>query len=565
MNTQLTTLRTHATQKQGTGIASLTKMMAANGQTPADGSIASQQKTDNSGNQVNPNAHKQPGHNFNDTLRKKMGSETCEHAQAGNDDRQQKAQKKDKLNITVQDVPNPAAAMHDTLQIERVTLPTDGHTMNVHLTSDHLSPETPVGTPPLEPADASPVEIVAGTSNPEVAIPLSNDDPATPTAVMTDASSATFTETASRDITPPETGTAASQSQEMRQVSPQNEQNPVEPTQQIPAADLDQQEQSSEKAFWDDTPPPSDAKPSTETGDTTTPVTGKQMAPPPTIDILDPERPSQPLSDERSLDFSKKPVQPPQETPVFPVEKQEKTVPSDSTPPSSLETEVHSAQTSAHKMNVAMEQINSLKAEKQENSAKNKDFNADLSSPEEVFTDAARSSSMAEKSPVSGDPVKMVGDTGSKLALGRQIQESVTSTYRPGTQQIVIRLDPPELGRVTIRFIEQRDGITGILHVDKPDTKHEIQQTLAGIVQNLQNANIPIKKLEVVLNNQPQNNGPGEDSGNHHGNFEQRHSFNQNASENTASYHEWRSNSIKISNSTDETAELTDISINLLI
>jgi hypothetical protein len=573
MNAQIITLCAPATQKSGAGIVSSTKMMAANGQSSTDESLASQQKTDNNGDQVNSKTNKRHGHNFNDTLRKKMASETCEHAQTGNNDRQQKAEKKDKPDVTVQDVPNPAVAMNDTLEIERVTLSTD----------DRLSPQVPADTPPLEPANASPVEIIANISHSEAAISPANDKPVAPATVTTEISSVTFQEATSGDITRPETLLPVSQSHDARQVSPQNEQNPVESTQQIPAADTDQQEQFSEKALGGNRHSPSDAKPSTETDVITTPVTGQPTATPQKndvlgtqrpgepmenpkeIDILNTQRPNEPLGDRTSLYLNKKPVLPPQENPVLPVEKQEKTAQADRAPQSNLETEVHSAQTSVHKMNVAIEQINSLKEEKHENLAEKKDFNTVLDILEKVSADTTQSSSMVEKSPVSSDPLKIVGDTGSKLGLGRQIQESVVSTYRPGTQQIVIRLDPPDLGRVTIRFIEHRDGITGILHVDKSDTKHEIQQTLAGIVQNLQNANVPIKKLEVVLNNQPQNNGPGEDSGNHNGNFEQRHSFNQNASENTASYREWRANSIKISNSTDEKNELTDISINLLI
>ena len=53
---------------------------------------------------------------------------------------------------------------------------------------------------------------------------------------------------------------------------------------------------------------------------------------------------------------------------------------------------------------------------------------------------------------------------------------------------MVIRLDPPELGQVTLRFIERPEGITGVLHVEQSQTRQEIERALPEIIQNLQNA-----------------------------------------------------------------------------
>jgi len=118
---------------------------------------------------------------------------------------------------------------------------------------------------------------------------------------------------------------------------------------------------------------------------------------------------------------------------------------------------------------------------------------------------------------------------------------------------------------VVIRFIERNNEITGILHVDKAGTKQEIQQLLPGIIQNLENANVPIKKLEVVLNNQPQYNTPDENAAGYNGHFEQQNTPNHSPFSNAASYNKWVENSSDIHNSTDTLIELTDKSINLLI
>jgi flagellar hook-length control protein FliK len=235
---------------------------------------------------------------------------------------------------------------------------------------------------------------------------------------------------------------------------------------------------------------------------------------------------------------------------------------------SNIQAEIHSAQASIHKMNASMEQISSLEAEKQQNMSENADSNVDfnVSESEQLSADTTGSPVMAEKASFLGETVKVAVNSNSGLGLGRQVQESVSSIYRPGTQQMVIRLDPPDLGRITIRFTEQRDGITGILHVEKSQTKQEIQQTLPGIVQHLQNSDVHIKKLEVVLNNQPQNDTAEEHSANQNGNFGEQNSPHQNSSGNTVSYNEWLANSDNAANhSTTPQIELTDQSINMLI
>ena len=216
-------------------------------------------------------------------------------------------------------------------------------------------------------------------------------------------------------------------------------------------------------------------------------------------------------------------------------------------------------------MNISAEQINVFQSEKPHNLPEKRSVNVAFKVDEEFSVDTTKPSVFIEQPTVSPVSSKPVGNVNSGLGLGRQIQESVTSSYRPGTQQIIIRLDPPDLGRVTIKFIEQRDGITGILHVDRLDTKSDIQQALPGIIQNLQNSDIQIKKLEVVLNNQQQYNAPGENSTNQNGHFGQQNSSNQNSPTNPASYHDWLANSTNATNSADRHIELTDKTINMLI
>ncbi len=92
--------------------------------------------------------------------------------------------------------------------------------------------------------------------------------------------------------------------------------------------------------------------------------------------------------------------------------------------------------------------------------------------------------------------------------VGKQIFESIRSSgSRPlGDQQITVRLNPPELGRVFIRFQEQNNQITGILEVSKAQTRFEIEQAIPQIVRNLTDSGVQVRRLEVVLNNEQTGN-----------------------------------------------------------
>ncbi|HEW79116.1 MAG TPA: flagellar hook-length control protein FliK, partial [Phycisphaerales bacterium] len=95
------------------------------------------------------------------------------------------------------------------------------------------------------------------------------------------------------------------------------------------------------------------------------------------------------------------------------------------------------------------------------------------------------------------------GDTSlsdTSAGISAQIQTSILqSSLRLGEGQITIRLNPPELGKVFIKFQEQQGQITGLLEVSKIQTRAQIQQALPQIIRNLADSGIQIKRLEVVL------------------------------------------------------------------
>ncbi len=216
-----------------------------------------------------------------------------------------------------------------------------------------------------------------------------------------------------------------------------------------------------------------------------------------------------------------------------------------------------------HRINVSMQQIESIKAEKQHQLTEKTAIKAESELDKLIPADNSTPQTAPDKVPVSGRPAEMIIHEGSKLNVGQQIQESVRTSYNSGTQQIIIRLDPPDLGRVTIRFTEQKDGITGTLHVDKADTKYEIQQALPSILQNLQNADIQIRKMDVVLNNPQQETSTGEFTNPNDGFQEQNASSHQGDSAGMS--FEQDSSQANGYSSPDAIMELSDKSINMLI
>ena len=89
-------------------------------------------------------------------------------------------------------------------------------------------------------------------------------------------------------------------------------------------------------------------------------------------------------------------------------------------------------------------------------------------------------------------------------SITEKMLESVQScsSQEAGTKQITLRLNPPELGKVYIKFEEQGNQIAGLLEVSKAQTRYEVERALPNIIQNLADSGIEIKRLEVMLTNQ---------------------------------------------------------------
>ena len=91
---------------------------------------------------------------------------------------------------------------------------------------------------------------------------------------------------------------------------------------------------------------------------------------------------------------------------------------------------------------------------------------------------------------------------------GEQILDSLRASLAQGQRQVTIRLQPPELGMIVVRFREQGEHLDGLLEVARAETRHQIEQALPEVVRSLQDAGVTIRRLDVI-NGEP----PGQELG----------------------------------------------------
>jgi flagellar hook-length control protein FliK len=196
------------------------------------------------------------------------------------------------------------------------------------------------------------------------------------------------------------------------------------------------------------------------------------------------------------------------------------------------------------------------------NDASNSGFEQMLSSHNAQTPIAEQTSAFSPTAKTAGNP----SPSDAFANVGEQIQGSISSSLRQGDQQITIHLNPPELGRVFIKFQEQQGQITGLLQVDKMQTRHEIEQALPQIIQNLTDSGIQIKRLEVTLTDQPQQqpykDQSLQDSWSHH----QAGAEGKNPGSNAAGTNQWLTNDSGYQGiSQPQQMLVTDDSINMLV
>ena len=229
-------------------------------------------------------------------------------------------------------------------------------------------------------------------------------------------------------------------------------------------------------------------------------------------------------------------------------------------------------------LNVTAVQVSTGQTKNRGSSTSNDSSDSDL---EQILSHNNPQTPVTEQSPNSAAGAKaaaMPGQTSPSSVsadIGKQILESIHSSLSQEgqDQQITIRLNPPELGKVFIKFDEQDSQIIGLLEVSKPQTRIEIQQALPQIIQNLQDSGIHIKRLEVVLSEgeQPEQEALKDSAsgGLQNGWTQQHDSTNSHLGVNnpdTNGINEWLINNNSYENISElQEALTTDGSINMLI
>ncbi|MHC4722257.1 MAG: flagellar hook-length control protein FliK, partial [Planctomycetota bacterium] len=119
----------------------------------------------------------------------------------------------------------------------------------------------------------------------------------------------------------------------------------------------------------------------------------------------------------------------------------------------------------------------------------------------------ARQTNSANNAPptAAGPSTGGIGAAGNiQPSPAQQIIDSIRLNIDAPQQQINISLNPPELGQVRIMF-QQIDGeITGLLEAEKRQTKYDIEQSIPQIVASLQECGVQVRRINVLLNEQNQ-------------------------------------------------------------
>jgi flagellar hook-length control protein FliK len=165
--------------------------------------------------------------------------------------------------------------------------------------------------------------------------------------------------------------------------------------------------------------------------------------------------------------------------------------------------------TAQEDLNITGFKVSTTQTKTQDNTTSNNSPNSDFKS---IIPDNNPQTPITEQSPPPIESTK-TNDIPAQNApnnaltdVNKQIFESIQSSLsqQKQDQQITIHLNPPELGKVLIKFQEQDEQITGLLEVEKSQTRIEIQQSLPEIIRSLEDSGIQIKRLDVALSEREQ-------------------------------------------------------------
>jgi flagellar hook-length control protein FliK len=231
-----------------------------------------------------------------------------------------------------------------------------------------------------------------------------------------------------------------------------------------------------------------------------------------------------------------------------------------------------SGDSTVQKLNVTNVQISTGQTKDRGDSTSDNNSNSNF---EQILSQNNPQTPITEQSPASAEALKtanlpeQTSSSDVSAGIGKQILESIhNSLSQQGeNQQITVRLNPPELGKVFIKFQEQDAQITGLLEVNKAQTRYEIEQALPQIIRDLADCGIVIKRIEVLLSDGQESEQQAlKDQSPQNGWTQQQDSANPGAGANNTPANEWLTND-NIYTGLHELQEMfvSDHSINMLI
>jgi flagellar hook-length control protein FliK len=88
-------------------------------------------------------------------------------------------------------------------------------------------------------------------------------------------------------------------------------------------------------------------------------------------------------------------------------------------------------------------------------------------------------------------------------AIREQISQSVAAAAQQLNRQITIQLNPPELGKVSVKFSQTGAELTGFIEASNPRTRADINQQIPEIIRSLEQAGVTVKRIDVTLSDLP--------------------------------------------------------------
>ena len=103
----------------------------------------------------------------------------------------------------------------------------------------------------------------------------------------------------------------------------------------------------------------------------------------------------------------------------------------------------------------------------------------------------------AAEAPVEARPSQTTAQHADRPGLADQIAGPLSAQASRDGQQVVINLNPPELGRVRVTFRSEGQDLRCVMEVDNAQTLGQIQHERAGLIQRLADGGIQVRQLDV--------------------------------------------------------------------